>query len=274
LYAAAFLSGAGLCESQALAPPIYVFPLLIALADLKTGRNLFLAESLVLCAWLAAQNQLADVGWQVIAMGRSIEALTTASTIAWLSCWWRTGRPFGDFRCSAKCVALFTAGLLLCFLNPVLSLTNPPVNWGYPRTDEGFFHVLSRGQFDSFAPPPNISQFTARLFDYGRDLLFNIGPMYLVAAALTLPLCRRAPSIVRKFIAGMWAMWLIITLITVSALNLEQRDLSNARPLFTPAIAPLMLLAGYGITLAFQIQQPSSLPINIPPMADPNDEHQ
>ena len=129
-------------------------------------------------------------------------------------------------------------------------MTNPPVNWGYPRTEEGFAHVLSRGQFDSFAPPTTISQLSARLLDYMRDLVFDIGPMYFVAAALTITLWTRAPTVVRKWIVGMWMMWIITTLLSVAALNLAQRDIANTRSLFTPAIVVLMILAGSGVTLA------------------------
>jgi hypothetical protein len=248
-YGAAFLSGAGLCESQALAPAIFVLPMVVALVDLKLGRNFFLAESLMLCCWLAAQNGLADVGWQVTAVWHSVETLATATTIAWVICWWRTRRPFGEFRCFLTCVGLFVTGLSLCFLNPVLSMTNPPVNWGYPRTEEGFAHVLSRGQFDSFDPPVSVSQLGVRLGEYGSDLLLNVGPMYLVAAGLTLALGRREPMVVQRWIVGMWVMWIVVTVVSVAALNLEQREISNVRALFTPGVVVLMILAGCGVAL-------------------------
>jgi hypothetical protein len=249
LYRAAFLSGAGLCESQALAPAIFVLPLIVALADLKLGRDFFLAESLILCCWLGAQNRLADVGWQVTAVWRSVEALATATTIAWVICWWRTGSPFSQVRYFASCLGLFVAGLLLCFLNPLLSMTNPPVNWGYPRTEEGFAHVLSRGQFDSFDPPVSVSQLAVRLWEYGSDLLLNVGPMYLVVAGLTVALWRRPPRLVRRWILGMWVMWIVITVVSVAALNLEQREIANVRALFTPGVIVLMILAGCGVAL-------------------------
>ncbi len=35
---------------------------------------------------------------------------------------------------------------------PITSATNPPMNWGYARTWEGFLHALSRGQYGSAAP--------------------------------------------------------------------------------------------------------------------------
>ena len=31
-------------------------------------------------------------------------------------------------------------------------MSNPPMEWGYPRTPEGFFHALTRGQYDKINP--------------------------------------------------------------------------------------------------------------------------
>lgn len=233
-----------------MAPAIYALPLLVALADLKVGRDLLFAESMAQWSWLLGGNSLLDVGWNVLAVRGSVMALATVTSIAWAFCWWRSGRPMGEFRSAAACIVLFAGGLLLCFLNPVFSMTNPPVNWGYPRTEEGFAHVLSRGQFDSFAPPPDVSKLGARLSQYGRDLVLDVGPMYLVAAALTLSLWRRAPALVRRWIAGMWVMWSVVTVISVAALNVEQREIGNVRALFTPGIVVLMILAGCGVALA------------------------
>ena len=31
---------------------------------------------------------------------------------------------------------------------PFSSDQNPPINWGYPRTWEGFMHAITRGQYE------------------------------------------------------------------------------------------------------------------------------
>ncbi len=38
---------------------------------------------------------------------------------------------------------------------PVSSEQNPPMNWGYPRTVEGFFHAVGRGQYERISPVDN-----------------------------------------------------------------------------------------------------------------------
>ena len=54
---------------------------------------------------------------------------------------------------------------------PISSDTNPPMNWGYPRTWEGFKHALSRGQYEKIAPQTMFSPlFVKRLGDYFADM--------------------------------------------------------------------------------------------------------
>lgn len=55
---------------------------------------------------------------------------------------------------------------------PVVSdLRNPPMNWGYPRTWEGFKHAITRGQYEKIAPVNIFSpRFIQQLGDYFIDL--------------------------------------------------------------------------------------------------------
>ena len=47
---------------------------------------------------------------------------------------------------------LWLAGASFYFYEPIAGMTNPPMQWGYPRTVEGFFHALSRGQYEKVNP--------------------------------------------------------------------------------------------------------------------------
>ena len=40
----------------------------------------------------------------------------------------------------------------------VSGMTNPPMEWGYPRTVEGFFHAISRGQYEQPNPTNLITE--------------------------------------------------------------------------------------------------------------------
>jgi tetratricopeptide (TPR) repeat protein len=55
---------------------------------------------------------------------------------------------------------------------PIVSdLRNPPMNWGYPRTWEGFKHALTRGQYEKIVPTDIFSaRFVQQIGSYFTDL--------------------------------------------------------------------------------------------------------
>lgn len=75
-------------------------------------------------------------------------------------------------------------GLAVYAFMPLSSETNPPMNWGYPRTFEGFKHAIFRGQYEKIAPTPIFSwRFVQQLWAYLADLrgTFTL-PITLIAA--------------------------------------------------------------------------------------------
>jgi thioredoxin-like negative regulator of GroEL len=58
---------------------------------------------------------------------------------------------------------------------PIVSdLRNPPMNWGYPRTWEGFQHAVSRGQYEKIVPVDIFSiRFLHQIGTYLADLRLN-----------------------------------------------------------------------------------------------------
>lgn len=63
-------------------------------------------------------------------------------------------------------------GTALYIYMPIVSdLRNPPMNWGYPRTWEGFKHAITRGQYEKIKPTDVFSGvFLQQLGDYLADL--------------------------------------------------------------------------------------------------------
>ena len=55
-------------------------------------------------------------------------------------------------------------------------MTNPPMNWGYPRTWEGFMHALTRGQYERANPTSDPLRFLEQLHGYfdGAIAEFNL----------------------------------------------------------------------------------------------------
>ncbi len=62
-------------------------------------------------------------------------------------------------------------GLAVYIYMPIASEFNPPMNWGYPRTWEGFKHALTRGQYEKIIPADVFApQFLRQIGDFFADL--------------------------------------------------------------------------------------------------------
>ena len=63
------------------------------------------------------------------------------------------------------------AGAAFYAFMPIAADACPPMNWGYPRTWEGFKHALSRGQYEKISPTSMFSPlFIHQLGDYFSDV--------------------------------------------------------------------------------------------------------
>ena len=63
-------------------------------------------------------------------------------------------------------------------------MTNPPMNWGYPRTKEGFFHALTRGQYDKTNPTDSVFKFFEQVWMYFTGAANEFSLVYLLIALI------------------------------------------------------------------------------------------
>lgn len=61
-------------------------------------------------------------------------------------------------------------GLSLFIYLPIASDFNPPMNWGYPRTWEGFKHAVTRGQYQALAPALTPMEFIKQSYEFCSEL--------------------------------------------------------------------------------------------------------
>jgi hypothetical protein len=94
--------------------------------------------------------------------------------------------PHGRKVCGAFLLA--ELGLLFYLFLPWASARNPPINWGYPRTWDGFLYVITRGQYATIDFANILSaRFLAQIGQYLGDLR-NQFTLPLALAGL-LPFC-------------------------------------------------------------------------------------
>jgi hypothetical protein len=190
LYLLAFIFGLGLTNHQAL---LFMAPaLLVAIAF--RDQPLF-------------RDSLAGVFWMVAAVlfammykagpASTPEALRNKQTMIALGLIFMAA-PVGLFMIERKLMTewkrvLILAGMAALGLSfyaylPFSSEQNPPMNWGYPRTQEGFIHAVSRGQYEKIDAAVNMHQAIADPAYFWRmlhDVVFDPGGYVSVVVQFT-----------------------------------------------------------------------------------------
>ena len=158
LYFAAFIFGLGLTNHQAL---LFMAPALLTAIAFR-DHALF-------------RDSLAGVFWVVTAvlvgMAYKMGAVTSPESMSTKQTLYAVGlvflaAPIGLFLIERKLFTewkrvLILGGMAVLGLSfyaylPFASEQNPPMNWGYPRTMEGFIHAVSRGQYEKIDAAQNI----------------------------------------------------------------------------------------------------------------------
>ncbi len=135
---------------------------------------------------------------------------------------------------------------------PIVSdLRNPPMNWGYPRTWEGFKHAITRGQYERINPTDIASyKFIKQVGSYLIDLR---GQFTILGAVLGF-----LPFTVWRFKLGDKRISALHIAIPLAILGVVMAQLSGVSTFFDKAyklpLAFLMLFLGIGgLTIAAQL---------------------
>lgn len=252
LYAAAFAYGLLLTNSQiefAFAPAI---PFLVMIGDQKVGRDIFLVAGILFLGglggiWMGHFPSLKGGGGQLfifILLG-AITCLMAVGLVI------KMRRAFSEWKAILICSGLFLLGLAVYFYLPIASMTNPPMNWGYPRTVEGFFHVLSRGQYEKFNPTSNAVQFLAQIRMYFVMAGKEFGWPYLLLAVVPFCFLHRMATSGRRWILGLLAAYACLAFLMLAVLNpgsdRQTQDLNKV--FYSASYAVLAIWMGYGLVI-------------------------
>jgi tetratricopeptide (TPR) repeat protein len=153
-------------------------------------------------------------------------------------------------------------GAAFFFYMPLTSMSNPPMNWGYPRTVDGFVHVLMRGQYEKIAPT-NFLQDPGRLFMQikmyltGANEQFN--PVFLMLVLVPFFFFRRLQKRERAWLTGLSVIWVCLALLLMILLNpsSDRASVDLTKVFFTASYTMLCMLIGYALALmaAFMVTQ-------------------
>jgi tetratricopeptide (TPR) repeat protein/uncharacterized membrane protein YhaH (DUF805 family) len=104
--------------------------------------------------------------------------------------------PKGKLVCATFLVMFIGLGFYLYM--PISSDQNPPINWGYPRTWQGFMHAITRGQYERVKlahvfTPRFLEQVETYLTDLRSQFYWPIAILAAIPLAL-FPVMRQLPQ--------------------------------------------------------------------------------
>ncbi len=229
----------------------------------KLGRDMFIGNSLVYLVGLAAkatgmltafdQNGPLFLVYNLVGIGSIAVAGYMLSTVGpprvelkkGVIPWSREWTPV------AICLGLWVLGAAFYFYMPLASMTNPPMNWGYPRTKEGFVHALTRGQYDKTNPTDSVFKLFSQIAMYHEVAIDEFSLVYLLIGIVPFLFWGRMQKRERAWLIGLISMYLLLSFLLLILLNpsVDKQSRDQTRVFFIPAHIVLALLIGYGVTL-------------------------
>lgn len=94
-------------------------------------------------------------------------------------------RKFFNYKEWGRLLLSFFLGLCMYFWLPIASSTNPQLNWGRPRTTQGLWHAICRGQYEQLSFARGIKTFLLQCWFYLMDT-WDQYPMTLIFAFLSI----------------------------------------------------------------------------------------
>jgi tetratricopeptide (TPR) repeat protein/uncharacterized membrane-anchored protein YitT (DUF2179 family) len=187
LYWAALVFGIGLTNYQVLLLAALALAIVVMFKDFELFRDFFIVgtpivASIAFVALVYGAKELPNVTHPTAANWYWFFGLNGALLI--LAYYFL---PRG--KTVAITILLAQAGVAVYAFMPVVSdLRNPPMNWGYPKTFEGFLHAISRGQYEQITPADLFSmRYVRQIGTYLADLRLNY-TMFITLVAF-LPFC-------------------------------------------------------------------------------------
>ena len=157
----------------------------------------------------------------------------------------------------------FGVGMAFYLYMALAGMSNPPMQWGYPRTLEGFIHAFTRGQYEKISPTKGVGdnfleQTSSFITTYAKQVLMYLDGLdnefnlvcVLVAIGLFL-FYRQMQKRERSWIIGVVGIFLCLGPMLVFLLNpppdRQAREL--IRVFFTASHVLVSIGVGYGLAL-------------------------
>lgn len=251
-----FLKQAGILTALGANPAIFTIFIVIGVASIAaygwflvltkpTFSELCLDASLAAFFLLLSLVPMMGIFGVVLALG----ALAAAVKFALET------RKFGlEWLVVIVCGICWIAGAAFYFYMPLAGMTNPPMQWGYPRTVEGFIHAFTRGQYEKTNPSDVFGdpfRFITQLGMLGRGIVEEFNWLFAFLALIPFLFFRKLHRRERAWLVGLTAIYLCLGVLLLILLNPppDRAAQELVRVFFTASHTVIAMLVGYGITL-------------------------
>ena len=110
-------------------------------------------------------------------------------------------------------------GASFYFYMPLASSTNPPMNWGYPRTWDGFVHAFSRGQYERANPTSSVLRFIQQMALYFKGLSSEFSAVMAFVGLLPLIVWKKIARREKAWLIGLGGIFFCLAVILMILLN-------------------------------------------------------
>jgi tetratricopeptide (TPR) repeat protein len=227
----------------------------IAFALPRLGRDLFLGNSIVYALGLVAMGSgkvpaMNDLSPMFIGIFHVV-GLGSITAGVWLS--FKTKAIGTEWKSVLFMGLLWLVGASFYFYEPLAGMTDPPMQWGYPRTVEGFFHALSRGQYEKANPTDIVHdpvRFIGQLWQQVTWLAESYSWVAIFIALLPFLFLFKMKNRERAWIIGLTAIYFCVgVLLTIIMNTPPDRAGDENRAFFTASHAVVAIMIGYGLAL-------------------------
>jgi hypothetical protein len=264
LYLSAFIYGLTLTNSQILLAVAPAIPALIAIGNRELARDLLIAGCVLFVGGLI---EGCPGGLNIIAvsegkLGSLLPLHLLVGLFVLIACVIliaKTRRILTEWKSFLACTAVFVLGLTPYLYVPISSMTNPPMNWAYSRTTGGFFHLVSRGQYERIEPTSNVTTFAKQMTMYAAVTGKEFGWPFLILASVPWLFLRQCQPHQRAIMLALLVLYACLTFLLVAVLN-PVNDTDGRRALkvfFSASYVMLAVWLGLGLIKLAQLGQQS-----------------
>jgi tetratricopeptide (TPR) repeat protein len=228
----------------------------IASRDTRLGRDLFLGNSIAYFTILVgmAAGMIPGLTNATSMVQSILHGVGIASIVAcvWLTI--QTGSLLTEVKSVVWMFVVWVAGFGFYLYEPLAGMTNPPMEWGYPRTPEGFFHALTRGQYDKINPTDIFHEplkFVTQLGMLFNGLADAFSWVYMFIALLPLLFLFRMQKREKAWIITVASIYPFLGILLTIFLDPtpERQTADLVKVFYTASHAVVAIMIGYGLAL-------------------------